>query len=89
MQYCSDAKAYIEDTHPSGQRHLVVHYDEGGYQDAPEFGAAIPDDWTEDDVMELLLWPMAPIAPYPRWEVPARVYGSETLFRWWADEKPT
>jgi hypothetical protein len=89
QQYGTDAKAYIEDLHPSGQRHLVIIYEQGGYKDEPEFAAAIPDDWTEADIMELLLWPMAPTAPYPRWELSARVYGTETLFRWWADEKPT
>ena len=28
-QYQCEAKFYIDDAHPSGQRHLVVHYGEG------------------------------------------------------------
>jgi hypothetical protein len=86
-QYQTEAKLYIDDAHASGQRHLVVRYEKGG---RPEFAAAIPDDWSDKDVEELILWPMKdPAAPYPAWEVPARAYGSATLFRWWADEKPT
>jgi hypothetical protein len=53
------------------------------------FGAAIRDEWTEQEVSDLLLWPMkASDAPYPSWEVPARAYGSPSLFRWWAGEEP-
>jgi hypothetical protein len=45
---------------------------------------SIPDDWSEQDVMDLLLSPMKdPSAPYPSWEVPARAFGSPKLFRWW------
>lgn len=85
-QYKTEAKAYVDEAHPSGQRHLVVQYANG----RPEFLAAIPDDWDEKDVVDLLLWPMeSPEAPYPAWEVPARVYGSATLFRWWAGERPS
>ena len=39
--------------------------------------------------MHLILWPMkSPDAPHLAWEVPARAYGSPTLFRWWAGEQP-
>jgi hypothetical protein len=88
-QYKTEAKFYIDDAHPSGRRHLVVHYETGGYAGAREFAAAIPDGWGEKDVMDLLLWPMkSPRAPYPAWEVPARGHGSPELFRWWKGEKP-
>jgi hypothetical protein len=87
-QYNTLAKLYIQDRHPSGQRHLVAQYEKGGYQSRPEFATAIPDDWTEQEVMDLLLWPMKPEAPYPAWEVPARLYASEELFRWRLGEKP-
>jgi hypothetical protein len=89
-QYGAEARAFIDDAHPSGHRHLVMHYGQtGGYKGAPEFAAAIPDDWSEKDVMDLLLWPMKDEkAPYPAWEVPARAYGSATLFRFWAGAKP-
>jgi hypothetical protein len=88
-QYQSEAKFYVDDAHESGQRCLVVRYEKGGHDGRPEFAAAIPDTWSEQDVMDLLLWPMKDSkAPYPAWEVSARAYGSETLFRWWAGEKP-
>jgi len=88
-QYKTDAEFFIEDEHPSGFRHLIVKYATGGYGGQPEFGAAIPDEWTEQEVSDLLLWPMkASDAPYPPWEVPSRAYGSPSLFRWWAGEEP-
>jgi hypothetical protein len=55
---------------------------------ASAFGALIPDDMCETEIInDWLLWPMNPKAPYPKWEVPARAYGSDTLFRWWRGEK--
>jgi len=96
-QYNSDARFFIDEAHPSGQPHLIVQYGDGygGRDDLPivdghpQFAAGIPKDWTEQDVMDLILWPMkSPAAPYPAWEVPARVHGSSELFRWWAGEKP-
>jgi hypothetical protein len=90
QQYKTDAKLYIDEAHPSGQRHLVAQYEKGGYGGDREFAAAIPSDWTDQAVMDLLLWPMkSPSAPYPAWEVPARVHASSELFRYWAGEKPT
>jgi hypothetical protein len=88
-QYKTDAQFFIEDDHPSGRRHLIVRYATGGHGGAPEFAAAIPAHWTDQDVInDFLLWPMKhPNAPYPTWEVPARAYGSPTLFRFWAGEK--
>ena len=78
-QYQSDAKFYIDETRPSGVRHLVVVYANGS-----EFTAGIPKDWTDKDVENLILWPMKdPKAPYPAWEVPARGYASPMLFAWW------
>ena len=86
-EYKTDAKFFIQDEHPSGRRHLVVQYEKGGYGGRPEFAAGIPDDWSEQEVLDLLLWPMNPSAPYPGWEVPARVEGSPVLFRFWKGEK--
>jgi hypothetical protein len=80
-QYQTRAQVFIDEAHPSGQRHLIVRY-----EDRPEFAAAIPDDWSEKEVMDLLLWPMKDErAPYPPWEIPARVYGRPALFRWWVE----
>jgi hypothetical protein len=95
-QYNCEAKFYVDEL-PDGQRLrlLVVRYGEGysGRNDLPivdgqpQFASDIPADWTEGDLHNLLLDPMNPKAPYAAWEVPARVYGSYELFRWWAGEK--
>jgi hypothetical protein len=79
-QYQSDAKFYIDEAHASGLRHLVVVYENG----RPDFLAAIPDEWTEQAVQDLIFWPMKdPSAPYPAWEMPARAFGSSMLYEWW------
>jgi hypothetical protein len=68
---------------------LVVHYDKGGHNGAPEFVAGIPDGWSEENVIDLILRPLEDAnTQYPAWEVPARVYNCGSLFRWWAGEKP-
>src|SRR5258708_26252614 len=83
-QYQSEAKFYIDEAHASGLRHLVVAYEKGGYAGHPNFAAGIPDKWSEQDLLDLILWPMKdPKAPYPAWEVPARAYGSPMLYAWW------
>jgi hypothetical protein len=84
-QYQSEAKFYIDEAHASGLRHLVVVYEKGGYAGHPNFAAGIPDKWSEQDVLDLILWPMKdhPKALYPAWEVPARGYGSPMLYTWW------
>jgi hypothetical protein len=72
-----EAVVHIQDEHPSGHRQLVVQYGDG----RPDFAAGIPDDMTEKEILDhWLLWPKRRDAPYPRWEVPARVYGSPMLF---------
>jgi hypothetical protein len=86
-QYNTGAKFYIDTAHKPGHRHLVVHYEKGGYQGAPEFVAGIPNDWTEQNVIDLILHPMDANTQYPAWEVAARSFGSESLFRWWLGEK--
>jgi hypothetical protein len=98
QQYQCEAKFYIDEAHPSGQPHLIVHYGEGysGRDDlpvvdgCPEFAAAIPVDWTVNDVTDLLLRPRPTLQgrSWPAWEIPTRDYGSTTLYRWWAGEKP-
>ena len=84
-QYQSEAKFYIDEAHASGLRHLVVVYEKGGYAGHPNFAASIPDKWSEQDLLDLILWPMKdhPKALYPAWEVPARAYGSPMLYTWW------
>jgi hypothetical protein len=87
-QYETNAEFFIQDQHPSGLRHLVVQYENGGHDGRLAFAVAIPPDWTERDVSDLLLWPMKHPNGYPAWEIPSRAYGSSKLFRWWAGEKP-
>ena len=58
MHYDTEAKFFLEDEHPSGLHHRVVHYVNGGHDGRPAFAAAIPHDWTEQDVSNLLLQPM-------------------------------
>jgi hypothetical protein len=82
--YQSEAKFYVEETNPSGSRQLVVIYEKGGYGGGKEFVAGIPKAWTDQDVTDLILWPMKdPEAPYPAWEVAARVHARAVLFEWW------
>ncbi len=37
---------------------MVVHYEKGGHNGAPEFVAGIPDDWSEENVIDLILRPL-------------------------------
>ena len=84
-QYQSQAKFYIDETHASGLRHLVVVYDNG----EPDFLTGIPDGWAVENVQDLIFWPMKnPNSPYPAWEVPSRAYGSPTLYAWWKGGAP-
>jgi hypothetical protein len=86
-QYKTEATFYIEPAKPPALRRLVVLYADTQHMpySTSEFAAGIPDDWTVDYVIEnFLLWPMEhPEAPYPRWEVPLRAYGSPMLFSFW------
>jgi len=87
-QYKTIAEFSIQDQHPSGLRQLIVQYKNGGYDGQPTFAAAIPPDWTEQDIARLLRWSMKnPSNIFPAWEIPSRIYGSPTLFRWWAGEE--
>ena len=88
--YKCDARIYIQDNHSSGCRLLVAQYGPGyigrdlpiADNGCPEFRAGIPYDMNEQEILDKLL-PMDRDAPYPKWEVPMRVYGSPMLFRWW------
>jgi hypothetical protein len=84
-QYQSQAKFYIDEAHTSGLRHLVVVYENGD----PDFLTGIPAGWADENVQDLIFWPMKnPNSPYPAWEVPARAYGSPTLYSWWKGGAP-
>ena len=82
--YSCEATFYVG-TDPSGDRELVVMYSNG----QPDFATEIPKGWTDQDLHDLILWPMRfHDAPYPPWEVPARAFGSVALFAWWKGERP-
>jgi hypothetical protein len=84
-QYRTGASFYIDETHATGMRHLVVIYE----NDKSDFLAGIPDDWADENVQDFIFWPMKnPNSPYPAWEVPARVYGNPMLFAWWKSRPP-
>ena len=71
-EYQSEAQFFVR-THPMGARSLVVIYEAGGFG----FAAGIPQHWTDERLLELILWPMKDIdACYPAWEMPARAFGS-------------
>jgi hypothetical protein len=85
-QYKCEADVFIDEP-SSGRRRLVVQYGDGycGPDDLkkadngrPQFIAEIPDGMSEHEIINT--WLLSPMrAPYPTWEMPARVYGSPTL----------
>src|SRR5262249_18990654 len=91
-QYQTEATLRIDETHPSGKPHLIVDYASDKMSGRKTFKVAIPDDWTDQDIDELIAIQLKAPTPsdrrWPAWEVPARDFGSISLFRWWKDEKP-
>jgi hypothetical protein len=91
--YCSEYKTVatirIDEKHESGHPHLAVHYENGGDDGKPNFAAAIPPEWGDEDLIELIFlsWPKRAGRYWPTWELCARDYGSGTLFRYWKGEK--
>jgi hypothetical protein len=79
-QYNTEAKFYVDEADSSGIRHLVVIYAAGGYGGEPEFASGIPNLWTDDDIIDLILRDRAEMK-YPVWETPAREFGSPMLDR--------
>jgi hypothetical protein len=53
----------------SGLRHLIARYVSGGASDLrvvdglPEFATGIPNDWSEQQVMELMVGDLDPVSP--------------------------
>jgi hypothetical protein len=92
--YCAEYKTVaaikIVEDHPNGQPHLTADYEDGGYNGEKHFAAAIPEDWTDEDLLELIFlsWPRRAGRYWPTWELCTRDYASETLFRYWKNERP-
>jgi hypothetical protein len=90
--YCSEyetvATIKIVEDHPNGSPHLTVDYEKGGRQGDKHFAAAIPPDWSDGDLLELIFlrWPKRAGRYWPTWELCTRDYASETLFRYWKNE---
>jgi hypothetical protein len=85
-EYETTATIRINDAHLSGTDHLEVDYKS---PDHSHFTIAIPDDWTDQDLLELIFLP--PRDPgkrnWPAWEIPAYDFVSSRLFRFWKGEK--
>ena len=88
-EYKTDATLLIDEDHPSGQPHLVVHYDKGGLKGQMQFAAAIPAHWSDDDLLALIFLPLDKRRGHlwPTWEVPVRDFASATLFKFWKGKK--
>jgi hypothetical protein len=52
--------------------------------------AAIPDDWTDQDLLDLISLPPrhGTGRDWPAWEIPAADYAQFSLFRFWRGERP-
>ena len=86
-EYNTDATIRIVEDHPNGQPHLTVEYEKGGYKGQKEIAAAIPPDWDDRDLAELIFLPVSQRGgtelEWPAWEVHAADHASATLFRFW------
>ncbi len=89
-QYDTNANITVDEKHPSGTPHLVVRYDKSGYKGQKEVASAIPNDWTDKDLAELIFQPtnQRPDRNWPSWEIPAADYATFSLFRWWKEAPP-
>jgi len=85
-EYKTTAAIRINDAHSSGTDHLEVDYRS---PDHSHFKIAIPDDWTDQDLLELIFLPPRDEGPrnWPAWEIPAYQFVSSRLFRFWKGEK--
>jgi hypothetical protein len=85
-EYNTTAAIRINDAHSSGTDRLEVDYRS---PDHSHFTIAIPDDWTDQDLLELIFLPPRDEGPrnWPAWEIPAYQFVSSRLFRFWKGEK--
>ena len=85
-EYETTATIRINDAHSSGTDHFEVDYRS---PDHSHFTIAIPDDWTDQDLLELIFLPPRDAGKrnWPAWEIPAYDFVSSRLFRFWKGEK--
>jgi hypothetical protein len=89
-EYKTNASLRINNEHPSGHPHLETTYEKGGTQQNDKVAAAIPDDWTDQDLLDLISLPQRQGTgrDWPAWEIPAADYARFSLFRFWRGERP-
>jgi hypothetical protein len=89
-QYDTDATITVDERHSSGQPHLVINYKKAGSHGHKQVAYAIPADWTDQDLAELIFLPprMGTGRDWPAWEIPAADCAAFSLFRFWKGEKP-
>jgi hypothetical protein len=90
-QYKTDATISIDENHSSGTPHLVTKYKDAKniHHGHSQVAAAIPDDWTDRDILEMISLPprTGTGRDWPAWEIAASDYASFSLFRFWKGEK--
>jgi|ERR1700730_15840522 hypothetical protein len=89
-EYDTEATIRVVNDHSSGKPHLVTTYEKGGYKGEKKVAVAIPADWTDQDLVDLIFLslPDRKDRNWPAWEVPAADYAQFELFRFWKGEKP-
>jgi hypothetical protein len=88
-EYKTDATITIDEKHESGEPHLVVRYKKALPDGRRDFAAAIPNDWTDQDLAELIFLPLPDRKDrnWPAWEVSANDFAAFSLFKFWKGEK--
>ena len=78
-EYETTATIRINDAHSSGTDHLEVDYRSPEHS---HFTIAIPDDWTDQDLLELIFLPSRDPGKqnWPTWEIPAYDFVSFRLY---------
>ena len=84
-EYGTGATITVDENHSSETPHLVTKY-----KPAPpshgnqEVAAAIPDDWTDKDILSYSLPHRRGTGrDWPSWEIPASGFGAISLIRFW------
>jgi hypothetical protein len=89
-QYDTDATITVDENHSSGEPHLVTTYKKIPAHGRKEVAAAIPPDWTDQELADLIFLHLQPRTTrnWPAWEIPAADNASFSLYRFWKGENP-